>query len=167
MRILDSLVEQVHSGRIPDYLNTEAEFIKVDVRDAGAVAKALEGIDSVYYQAAAVGVVQSMYEIARFVAVNDLGTAVLLDEIVKRRDRIRKLVVASSMSIYGESTYFCNSCQTESYLQLRGVEQLAANDWEFSCEQCGGMLRAIGTREDKPLFPTTVYAVNNSRRGIW
>ncbi|MBK7706935.1 MAG: GDP-mannose 4,6-dehydratase [Acidobacteria bacterium] len=160
VRILDSLVEQVHGGRIPDYLNTDAEFVQADVRDAEWVSKALDGIDAVYHQAAAVGVVQSMYEIARFVDVNDLGTAVLLDEIVKRRDRIRKLVVASSMSIYGESTYFCDSCQTESYPQLRGVEQLAANDWEFSCEQCDGTLRAVGTREDKPLFPTTVYAVN-------
>jgi len=160
VRILDSLVEQVHHGKIPEYLNKNAEFIKADVADADAVAKALDGIDAVYHQAAAVGVVQSMYEIPRFVKANDLGTAVLLDEISKRRDKIRKLVVASSMSIYGESTHFCENCKEEIYPQLRTNEQLAAHDWEFSCEKCGNSLKAIGTKEDKPLFPTTVYAVN-------
>lgn len=160
VRILDSLVEQVHGGKVPEYLNKDAEFIKADVEDAETVAKALEGIDAVYHQAAAVGVVQSMYEIPRFVRANDYGTAVLLDEIVKRRDKIRKLVVASSMSIYGESTHFCENCQEEFYPQLRTNEQLAALQWEFSCEKCGNLLKAIGTREDKPLYPTTVYAVN-------
>ncbi len=160
VRILDSLVEQVHGGKIPEYLNKSAEFIKADVCDAESVEKALDGIDVVYHQAAAVGVVQSMYEIPRFVQVNDYGTAVLLDEIVKRRGKIRKLVVASSMSIYGESTHFCENCQAESYPYLRSNEQLAAHAWEFSCEKCGNILKAVGTREDKPLFPTTVYAVN-------
>jgi Nucleoside-diphosphate-sugar epimerases len=160
VRILDSLVKQVHGGKIPAHLNKEAEFIRADVCDAEAVAKALEGIDAVYHQAAAVGVVQSMYEIPRFVEANDLGTAVLLDEIVKRRDRIRKLVVASSMSIYGESTHFCSECREEFYPQLRSAEQLAARNWEFSCPNCGNSLEPVGTREDKPLFPTTVYAVN-------
>ena len=160
VRILDSLVEQVHGGKVPEYLNKDAEFIKADVCDADAVAKALDEIDVVYHQAAAVGVVQSMYEIPRFVQANDFGTAVLLDKISKRRDKIRKLIVASSMSIYGESTHFCANCNEEFYPQLRSNEQLAAHDWEFSCEKCGNLLKAIGTREDKPLFPTTVYAVN-------
>ena len=160
VRIFDSLVEQVHGGKVPEYLNKNAEFIKADVCDANAVNQALDGIDVVYHQAAAVGVVQSMYEIPRFVRVNDFGTAVLLDEISKRRDRISKLVVASSMSIYGESTYFCAHCNEEFYPHLRSNEQLAALRWEFSCEKCGNLLNAIGTREDKPLFPTTVYAVN-------
>ena len=160
VRILDSLVEQVHGGKIPEYLSKEAEFIRADVCDAEAVAKALDGTDVVYHQAAAVGVVQSMYEISRFVWANDFGTAALLDEISKKRDRIRKLVVASSMSIYGESTHFCENCKEEFYPQLRSNEQLSAHDWEFSCEKCENILKAIGTREDKPLFPTTVYAVN-------
>ena len=160
VRILDSLVEQVHGGKVPEYLNKNAEFIKADVCSADAVGKALDNIDVVYHQAAAVGVVQSMYEIPRFVQANDFGTAVLLDEILKRREQVRKLVVASSMSIYGESTHFCADCNEESYPHLRSSEQLAAHDWEFSCEKCGNVLKAIGTREDKPLFPTTVYAVN-------
>lgn len=160
VRILDSLVEQVHGGRVPEYLNKNAEFIRVDVCDAEAVGKALDGIDAVYHQASAVGVVQSMYEIPRFVHANDYGTAVLLDEILKRRDRVRKLIAASSMSLYGESAYFCETCGREFYPQLRSGEQLAAHDWEFACEICGSRLKPVGTREDKPLFPTTVYAAN-------
>ena len=160
VRILDSLVEQVHAGNVPEYLNKNAEFVRGDVCDADAVSKALDGVDVVFHQASAVGVVQSMYEIPRFVHANDYGTAILLDEIVKRRSQIRKLVAASSMSVYGESAYFCEACGTEAYPELRSSEQLAAREWEFSCGKCGGALKPIGTREDKPVFPTTVYAVN-------
>ncbi|MDQ3473600.1 MAG: NAD-dependent epimerase/dehydratase family protein, partial [Acidobacteriota bacterium] len=105
VRILDSLVEQVHGGKVPKYLNKEAEFIKAEIWDAEAVSKALDGIDVVYHEAAEVGVGQSMYEIVRYVKANDLGTAVLLEEMIKRPDQFRKLVVASSMSIYGEGAY--------------------------------------------------------------
>lgn len=160
VRILDSLVEQVHGRRVPEYLNKNAEFIHADVCDAEAVGRALDGIDVVYHQASAVGVVQSMYEIPRFVKANDYGTAILLDEILKRRDRIQKLIAASSMSIYGESAYFCETCNKEFYPQLRNNEQLAAHNWEFTCERCEGFLKPVGTKEEKPLFPTTVYAVN-------
>ncbi len=107
VRILDSLVEQVHGGKVPGHLNKNAEFIKADVCDAKAVSKALDSIDVVYHQAAEVGVGQSMYEIVRYVKANDLGTAVLLEEMIKRPEQFRKLVVASSMSIYGEGAYFC------------------------------------------------------------
>lgn len=160
VRILDSLVEQVHGSAVPEYLNKNAEFVHADVCDAEAVGRALDGIDAVYHQASAVGVVQSMYEIPRFVHANDYGTAILLDEILKRRKRIRKLIVASSMSIYGESAYFCGTCDREFFPQLRNNAQLAAHDWEFTCEICKGPLRPVGTKEEKPLFPTTVYAVN-------
>jgi len=160
VRILDSLVEQVHGGKKPAYLNEHAEFIYGDVCDKEAVAKSIDGVDVVYHQAAAVGVVQSMYEIPRFVKSNDFGTAVLLDEISKRRDKIKKIIVASSMSIYGESTNLCEKCDKEFFPELRSEEQLANHLWEFSCEVCGSELKPIGTREDKPLCPTTVYAVN-------
>ncbi len=160
VRILDSLVEQVHDGKVPEYINKNAEFIRADVCDTEAVGKGLDKIDAVFHQASVVGVLQSMYEIPRFVKANDYGTAILLDEIVKRRERIRKLVVASSMSIYGESAYFCETCKREVYPQLRSARQLAARVWEFDCETCKETLKPIGTREEKPLFPTTVYAIN-------
>jgi dTDP-L-rhamnose 4-epimerase len=159
VRILDSLVEQVHGDGIPSHLNQSAEFIRGDVCDPETVRRALDGIDVVYHQAAEVGVGQSMYEIVRYVKANDLGTAVLLEEMIKRPGQFKKLVVASSMSIYGEGAYRCESCDKVVYPFLRHNEQLAAHDWEFKCESCGGELMTIGTAEDKPLFPTSVYAV--------
>src|SRR5438045_3598652 len=159
VRILDSIVEQVHGDKIPEFLNKKAEFIRGDVCDAEAVRSALEGIDVVYHEAAEVGVGQSMYEIVRYVKANDLGTAVLLEEMIKRPSQFKKLIVASSMSIYGEGAYRCESCDKVVYPFLRHNEQLAAHDWEFKCESCGGELMTIGTAEDKPLFPTSVYAV--------
>ena len=160
VRILDSIVEQVHGGKIPEFLNKEAEFIKADICDADAVAKALDGIDVVYHEAAEVGVGQSMYEIVRYVKANDLGTAVLLEEIIKRPAQFRKLVVASSMSIYGEGAYFCKNCDETIFPQLRSSEQLDAQNWEFTCAKCEGGLQPIGTTEEKTLFPTSVYAVS-------
>ncbi len=159
VRIIDSLVGQVHGGGVPEHLNKNAEFIKADVCDAEAVRKALDYVDVVYHEAAEVGVGQSMYEIVRYVKANDLGTAVLLEEMVRRPGQFRKLVVASSMSIYGEGAYVCGGCGEKVSPFLRSDEQLAAHDWEFKCEACGGFLNAVGTTEEKPLFPTSVYAV--------
>ncbi|HWP44937.1 MAG TPA: NAD-dependent epimerase/dehydratase family protein, partial [Blastocatellia bacterium] len=119
---------------------------------------ALEGIDAVYHEAAEVGVGQSMYEIQRYVRANDLGTAALLEALVARRDRIRKLVVASSMSIYGEGAYVCRSCGP-ACPQLRPTAQLLARNWEVECPGCGASLDPAATSEDKPLFPTSIYAV--------
>ncbi|MBK6725200.1 MAG: GDP-mannose 4,6-dehydratase [Acidobacteria bacterium] len=160
VRILDSLVEQVHGGKVPEFLNAKAEFIHADVCDADAVSKALDGIEVVYHQAAEVGVGQSMYEIVKYVKTNDLGTAVLLEEMVKRPKQFKKLVVASSMSIYGEGAYRCEPCNENVNPFLRPSEQLEAHEWEFSCETCGSQLKTIGTSETKPLFPTSVYAVS-------
>ncbi|MBK8809911.1 MAG: SDR family NAD(P)-dependent oxidoreductase [Acidobacteria bacterium] len=160
VRILDSIVEQVHGGKVPEHINRHAEFIRADVCDADAVSKALDGIDVVYHEAAEVGVGQSMYEIVRYVKANDLGTAVVLEEMIKRAGQFRKLVVASSMSIYGEGAYVCCGCDQTTYPELRSGEQLAAHEWELKCGKCGSELRSIGTTEEKPLFPTSVYAVS-------
>lgn len=160
VRILDSIVEQVHGDKVPEFLNKEAEFIRADVCDQEAVAKALDGIDAVYHEAAEVGVGQSMYEIVRYVKANDLGTAVLLEEMIKRKDQFKKLVVASSMSIYGEGAYYCESCDETIFPQLRSNRQLEAHEWELKHESCGSEIKPVGTTEEKPLFPTSVYAVS-------
>jgi dTDP-L-rhamnose 4-epimerase len=159
VRVLDSLVEQVHGGRVPEFLNKEAEFIQADVCDANAVRKALDGIEVIYHEAAEVGVGQSMYEIVRYVKANDLGTAVLLEEIIKRPGQFKKLIVASSMSIYGEGAYRNPDTGAVVYPQLRSDEQLAAHEWELK-DADGTILEPIGTTEEKPLFPTSVYAVS-------
>lgn len=159
VRVLDALVPQVHGpNAVPLYLNGSAEFIEGDVCDRELVARTLQDIDVVFHEAAEVGVGQSMYEIERYVRANDMGTAVLLEAILARRTQIQKLVVASSMSIYGEGAYECDQCGVV-YPQLRSSDQLLARRWELECATCGKPVRPIGTNEDKPLFPTSVYAV--------
>ena len=159
VRVLDALLPQVHgSGATPSHLNSAAELIEGDVCDQELVRRALDDIDVVFHEAAEVGVGQSMYEIERYVRANDLGTAVLLEAILARRSQIRKLVVASSMSIYGEGAYTCESCGSVAP-QLRPAQQLLSRDWEMKCPKCGKELAPALTSEDKPLFPTSVYAV--------
>lgn len=159
VRVLDALVSQVHGeNAAPSYLNSAAEFIQADICDRDAVAAALEDIDVVFHEAAEVGVGQSMYEIERYVRANDLGTAVLLEAILARKSQIKKLVVASSMSIYGEGAYTCETCGRVAP-QLRPSSQLLERRWEAECSTCGKQLSPALTTEEKPLFPTSVYAV--------
>jgi dTDP-L-rhamnose 4-epimerase len=159
VRILDSLAQEVHAGVVPPHLNPEAEFIHGDVCDPAQVHAALENIDAVFHLAAELGLGRSMYQVRRFVTGNDLGTAVLLEELIKRREQIKKLIVASSMSLYGEGPYKCESCGETFYPQLRAEAELAEKRWEFSCGKCGSTLTALPTPEEKPLNPTSVYAV--------
>src|SRR5215813_1550116 len=159
VRVLDAVVEQVHGSTGPQYVNPKAEFLQGDVCDAELVNRALEGVDVVYHEAAEVGVGQSMYEIARYVRANDLGTAVLLDAVVKRRPQIKKLMVASSMSIYGEGAYACDQCGPVQP-NLRELPQLLKRDWELDCPQCGAKVKPVSTNEDKPLIPSSVYAIS-------
>ncbi len=165
VRVLDALLPQVHGpqplgadGR-PHYLHPAAEFYQADITDAAAVRRALAGIEVVYHEAAEVGVGQSMYEIVRYTRTNTLGTAVLLEALTTDRGAVRKLIVASSMSIYGEGAYRCPT-HGGVYPKLRGEAQLAARDWEMHCPLCDGPATPIPTDEDKPLFPTSIYAIN-------
>jgi dTDP-L-rhamnose 4-epimerase len=163
VRVFDSLEPQVHGGLRelggwPDYLPNECEKIVGDVRDRDALRKAVDGVDLILHQAAVVGVGQSMYEIERYVDVNTHGTAVLLDLLANESHRVRKLIVASSMSIYGEGTYRCAE-HGEVYPRLRPDEQLAARNWEMRCPICGQIVEPLPTDEEKPLYPTSIYAI--------
>src|SRR6266498_587111 len=158
VKILDALVSQVHGDAPPWHMNPAAEFIYGDVCDLALVDHALAGVDVVFHKAAEVGVGQSMYEIQRYVRANDLGTSVLLEALLKRRDQIRKLVVASSMSIYGEGAYKCVACGVVNP-NLRSSEQLREKRWDFECPHCGEPLSPTLTDENKPLFPSSVYAI--------
>ncbi|MBI2104139.1 MAG: NAD-dependent epimerase/dehydratase family protein [Candidatus Omnitrophica bacterium] len=159
VRVLDSFDPQVHGGRAPDYLNPAAEYVEGDVRDRDALRRSLRDIEVVFHEAAVVGVGQSMYEIERYVSVNVLGTATLLDVIVNDRLPLKKLVVASSMSIYGEGQYACPSCGPVTP-PLRPLEQLKAREWEMRCPRCSRPARPQPTAEAKTLSPTSVYAVS-------
>jgi dTDP-L-rhamnose 4-epimerase len=155
--VLDSLESQVHGGAAP-VLPDGVEFHHGDVGDAELVDVALEGVERIVHLAAAVGVGQSMYEIADYVRKNTHATAVFLERLVARPTRPSRLVVASSMSIYGEGEYVC---PMHGHLAPtpRNEAQLARREWECVCAECGRELEPVGTREQKPLIPTSVYAV--------
>ncbi|MDX6524148.1 MAG: dTDP-L-rhamnose 4-epimerase [Gaiellales bacterium] len=160
VRALDNLDPQVHPGGArPGYLDPQIDLRVGDVRDHRAVAGALDGIDHVVHFAAAVGVGQSMYEIERYTSINAIGAAVVLEQIAKRRDQFQRVLVASSMSIYGEGRY---RCADHGLLapQVRSDEQLDARDWELHCPHCGRALEPLPTGEDKPIQPMSIYAVN-------
>jgi dTDP-L-rhamnose 4-epimerase len=160
VRILDALVPQVHGreGRRPEYLDRRAELIVGRVEDAAMVTRVLDGIDSVIHLASAVGVGQSMYQILDYCTTNVLGTATLLQALVDRKQHLESLVVASSMSVYGEGLYR-RSDERLAAPNIRSEGQLAAGDWELR-DADGQALRPTPTTEDKPLSPTSVYAIN-------
>jgi dTDP-L-rhamnose 4-epimerase len=155
--VLDSLEPQVHRGvkpRLPDGV----ELIVGDVGDAELADRALDGADRVVHLAAAVGVGQSMYEMARYVDVNTGATARFLERMVARRPLPQRLVVASSMSIYGEGEY---RCRRHGHLAPppRPEADLLARRWDPGCSLCGAELRPVGTTEGKPIIPTSIYAI--------
>src|SRR5919201_5489 len=160
VRALDNLDSQVHpGGERPGYLDACVELHLGDVRDRDAVRSALEGVDAVVHFAAAVGVGQSMYEVERYTSVNAIGAAVVLEEAIERRDEIRKLLVASSMSIYGEGQYR-NPRTGERGIapRLRSDAQLEARQWDVLGDD-GLPLEPEPTPETKPLYPTSIYAI--------
>jgi dTDP-L-rhamnose 4-epimerase len=158
VRVLDSLVTQVHgeSADRPDYLRREAEFILGDVRNPEILDEALSGVDAVYHFVALVGVGQSMYQIAEYTSVNNLGTAVLLERLAKRP--VRKLIVASSMSVYGEGLYVTPSGETYASA-VRTPAQLKAHHWEMATPE-GVPLKPVPTPESKQPSLASVYALS-------
>lgn len=160
VRVLDDLAPQVHPSGPPDYLDRRVELIKGDVRDPNRLREVLSGIDVVFHFAATVGVGQSMYEIGRYVSVNTLGTAELLQAILDAQAAVQKIVVASSMSIYGEGRYHCRKCGRDAAPSLRTIAQLKAGLWELHCGDCGGTLRPVPTDESKPSQLNSVYALS-------
>lgn len=144
VRILDNLTPQVHGDGLPDYLSPHVELIRGDVRNAATLRSALAGVDVVFHFAAAVGVGQSMYEISRYVSTNTLGTAELLQAMLDSKRLPEKVIVASSMSIYGEGRYVCSQCQSAQAPTVRTVAQLKAGKWDFACILCGGALQPAG-----------------------
>ena len=157
IRILDNLTPQVHGAdaKRPSYLAGDAELIIGDVRNRAAVDKALAGVDGVIHLAASVGVGQSMYDIVSYVDVNEAGTAVLLEALSKHP--VQRLVVASSMSIYGEGLArrpadgFVNP-------EPRSLDQMKRGQWELLSGN--EALEPIPTPETKPPSLSSVYALN-------
>lgn len=156
VRVVDVLDPQVHEdGARPRYLDPEVELVEGDVRDASAVRRALRGVDAVCHFASAVGVGQSMYEIARYTSVNDVGTAVLLEAIAE--SDVEQILLASSMSIYGEGATRGPDGPVDP--PDRTAEQLKAGRWELEGPD-GLPLEPIATPETKRPALGSIYALN-------
>ncbi len=158
VRALDNLSVQVHGpeGKRPAYLNPQVELIVGDVGDPAALSRALSGVDAVYHLAAMVGVGQSMYEVEKYTSTNNVGTALLLEALINRP--VERLIVASSMSIYGEGLYR-NSRGDICHGSERSLDQLRAGEWELRDEQ-GEKLIPMPTPETKMPSMASVYALS-------
>ena len=155
VRALDSLVSQVHGATPPDYLASDVELVEGDVRDPTVVRRALKGVDAVVHLAARVGVGQSMYELSEYAGANSAGTGVLLEAILDHP--VRKLVVASSMSVYGEGCYEDGDGNPVEAAE-RTAEDLEAGRWDPVDGQ-GRPLRPVATHERKTPALASVYAL--------
>jgi dTDP-L-rhamnose 4-epimerase len=156
VRVLDSLDPQVHGeSKRPEYLNPQADLIVGDVRNPADVERALAGIDAVVHFAACVGVGQSMYEMARYTAVNTVGTAVLLEALARRP--VERLLVASSMSIYGEGLY--RTPDGRAVIATRRADDVRSGKWDPVADD-GSPLTPVPTPEDKTAALESVYALS-------
>lgn len=157
VRALDNLAPQVHGPDAdrPPYLDREVELVVGDLRDRDVIRRALAGVDAVFHLASIVGVGQSMYQIERYTSINNLGTAVLLEALVEHP--VERLVVASSMSLYGEGLYrapdgaICEGVE-------RSLDQLKRGEWELRSPE-GEPLTPVPTPETKAPALPSIYAL--------
>ena len=164
--LLDSLTSQIH-GDIPETTPPEgARVVRLDVRDIASRPELLEGCDAVYHLAAETGTAQSMYQIAHYVGVNELGTAALLESIAKCRVGPRQVILASSRSVYGEGAYRSPRAPTHIVQPApRTREQLVAGVWQ-PLGLDGEPLEALPTPESLPFAPGSVYAATKASQEL-
>jgi dTDP-L-rhamnose 4-epimerase len=155
VRVLDNLEPQTHRRGKPAWINDKAEFIEGDLRDRETIAAALDKIDIVFHQAAYGGY---MPEISKYVHVNSLGTAQML-EVMREKDLpIKKIIVASSQAVYSEGAGICPTHQLV-FPTVRPIEQLRKGDWEVHCPICGAITKSAPTPENAPVGGETVYGL--------
>jgi dTDP-L-rhamnose 4-epimerase len=159
VRVLDNLDPQAHPDGTARHLSKEAELVVGDLRDPDAVARSLEGINVVYHLGGMVGNGQSMVELRRYTDTNTVGTATLLEQLAARRGKVRRLIVASSMVVYGDGAYSCAE-HGEVASADRTSERLAQHRWEPACPQCGRSLDPMAISEARPLRPNSVYGIS-------
>jgi dTDP-L-rhamnose 4-epimerase len=160
VRILDDLTPQVHQDGPPGYLSPKVELVVGDIRDPNRLREVLSGVNVIFHFAATVGVGQSMYEISRYMSINTQGTAELLQALLDTKHTPAKLIVASSMSIYGEGQYVCSVCGKAAFPPVRSVSQLREGQWEVHCKACSGVLVPQPTNESKPSEINSIYAIS-------
>ena len=155
VRVLDNLEPQTHRRGKPAWINPKVEFTHGDIRDRETVAAALDKIDVVFHQAAYGGY---MPEISKYVHVNSLGTAQMLELIREKNLPIKKIVVASSQAVYSEGAGICPKHELV-FPGVRPVEQLRKGDWEVHCPICGAITKSAPTPENAPVGGETVYGL--------
>ena len=155
VRVLDNLEPNTHKRGKPAWINPNAGFIEGDLRDRETITAALDKIDVVFHQAAYGGY---MPEIAKFVHVNSLGTAQMLEVIREKHLPIRKVVVASSQAVYSEGAGECPNHGLV-FPSVRPIEQLRKGDWEVRCPSCGAITKSVPTPENAPVAGETVYGL--------
>jgi dTDP-L-rhamnose 4-epimerase len=160
VRILDNLDAQVHPHGPPAYLNPAAELIVADVRDKAALHRALTDATVVIHAAAAVGVGQSMYKVQHYIDTNVGGTAALLEALIERKQTLRKLIVFTSMTGYGEGLYQRPGDGTRLRVGVRTQAQIDRYGWEPTDPEHGEVLTPVPTPEDAALLAQNVYALS-------
>jgi dTDP-L-rhamnose 4-epimerase len=155
VRVLDNLEPQTHRRGKPAWINPKVEFTHGDIRDRETIAAALDKIDVVFHQAAYGGY---MPEISKYVHVNSLGTAQMLEVIREKNLPVQKIVVASSQAVYSEGAGICPKHQLV-FPAVRPVEQLRKADWEVHCPICGAIIKSAPTPENAPVGGETVYGL--------
>src|SRR5438094_9308867 len=155
VRVLDNLEPQTHRRGKPAWINPKVEFTHGDIRDRETIAAALDKIDVVFHQAAYGGY---MPEISKYVHVNSLGTAQMLELIREKNLPIKKIVVASSQAVYSEGAGICPKHQLV-FPNVRPVEQLRKGDWKVHCPICDAITKSAPTPENAPVGAETVYGL--------
>ena len=164
--LLDNLSPQIH-GDIPDVnLPDGASFIRADMRDLDACTDVIGDADAIYHLAAETGTGQSMYEIEKYVSVNEMGTANLLQALSNSAAKPRKLILASSRSVYGEGAYRHSVTGEVVQPQPRSAKELLEQKWELRAKEDGAPLEAFATPENLPFLPGSVYAATKAAQEL-
>jgi len=159
--ILDNLSEQIHGEKYENSFSYQliagkCEFIHGNVTNYDTWKRAIENVDVVVHLAAETGTGQSMYEIDKYVSVNIGGTAKMLEAITNERNQVKKIVVASSRSVYGEGKYICEEHGVV-YPAARTDADMCKGDFEVKCPKCVRNVELLPTDESSKLHPTSVY----------
>src|SRR5256885_7599014 len=158
VRVLDNLEPNTHRRGQPDWINPKAEFVEGDIRDRETIAAALDKIDIAFHQAAYGGY---MPEISKYVHVNSLGTAQMLEVIREKNLPTKKIIVASSQAVYSEGAGICPKHGLV-FPKVRPIEQLRTGDWSVHCPICNAVTESAATPEHAPVGGETVYGLTKA-----
>ncbi len=156
VRVLDSLKPPTHNGKVPEWFNNKAELIKGDVRDRKTLGKALKGVDYIFHLAA---YMDFLPDFSTYFTTNTASTALIYEIIVEKKLPVKKIIITSSQSVYGEGKYLC-ATHGEMYLRHRAEEQLRKKDWEMHCPQDGSIVKPVAENEDDILSPQIPYGIS-------